>query len=150
MVNAGMVLIWYGVGGVIAPVSVRMAVRRPAKPQDHHNLGLSSVCPFDDHIRPSNYPVYPSVSGVSSWGSSTGRGNPHLTILVSEYAGKKWAATANGVANCFFQAAPIVGSVVMGWSIDVTGSFNSVWYIMALGPLLGAILLMFIRPPSAT
>jgi hypothetical protein len=36
----------------------------------------------------------------------------------------------------------------MGWSIDITGSFNTGWFIMAVGLLSGAILLSFIRTPQ--
>lgn len=149
LVNAGMVLIWYGVAGIIAPIASGWLsdVLRNRKTIiiAAYLLSVPVTVVFGYQTTLLTLSVWAFVMGLFHWA-----GNPHLTILVSEYAGREWAATANGVANCFFQAAPIIGSVVMGWSIDATGSFNTVWYIMSAGPLLGAILLLFIRTPQVT
>jgi hypothetical protein len=34
----------------------------------------------------------------------------------------------------------------MGWSVDATGSFSTVWWLMAAGPVLGILLLLFVNP----
>jgi predicted MFS family arabinose efflux permease len=68
--------------------------------------------------------------------------------MISEFAGKQWAATANGTSNFVFQLAPIIGPVVMGWAIDITGAYTSVWWIMAIGPLVGALLLIPVNPEN--
>ena len=75
--------------------------------------------------------------------------NPHLTILISEFAGKKYAGLANGTTNVIFQFAPMIGPYVMGWSIDATGSFTTVWWMMAAGPLVGIFLLLGVNPAKA-
>jgi predicted MFS family arabinose efflux permease len=62
--------------------------------------------------------------------------------MISEFAGQQYAATANGASNFIFQLASMIGPFVMGWSIDVTGSFASVWWIMAAGPIVGIFLLI--------
>jgi sugar phosphate permease len=147
LVDAGMVLIWYGVGGIVAPVLSGwlsdVLKNRKTIIIAAYILSVPTTVVFGYQTTLFALSVWAFIMGLAHWA-----GNPHLTILVSEYAGREWAATANGVANCFFQAAPIIGSIVMGWSIDVTGSFNTVWYIMAAGPLLGAVLLLFIRTPQ--
>lgn len=147
MVDAGLVLIWYGVAGVISPLVSGwlsdVLKNRKTIIIAAYVLSVPATIMFGYQTNLAMLSVWAFIMGIAHWA-----GNPHLTILVSEYAGREWAATANGVANCFFQAAPIIGSVVMGWSIDATGTFNTVWYIMAAGPLIGAILLAFIRIPQ--
>ncbi len=71
--------------------------------------------------------------------------NPHLSVLVTQFAGKEWAATATGTTNFVWQFASMLGPLVLGWSIDTTGSFASVWWILAAGPLLGILALIPIR-----
>jgi sugar phosphate permease len=147
LTDAGSVLIWYGVGGIVAPVISGwlsdVLKNRKTVIIAAYILSVPTTVIFGYQVTLFMLSVWAFIMGLAHWA-----GNPHLTILVSEYAGKEWAATANGVANCFFQAAPIIGSVVMGWSIDITGSFNTVWFIMAVGPLSGAILLSFIHTPQ--
>jgi ACS family hexuronate transporter-like MFS transporter len=72
--------------------------------------------------------------------------NPQLTVLISSFAGKEWAATANGTANFIFQMASMIGPFILGWSIDFTGSFSSVWWIMAAGPIVGILLMLSVDP----
>ena len=148
MMDAGMVLIWYGVGGVIAPaisgwVSDKLGNRKGI-------LILFYLISVPVTVIFGYQTTIPMLSLFGFiWGFVSYAANPHLTILVSEYAGKEWAATANGTSNFIFQLAPIIGSVVMGWSIDITGSFSTVWYLMAVGPLLGALILVPVRPPQS-
>lgn len=68
--------------------------------------------------------------------------NPQLSVLISQFAGKDWAATANGTTNFVFQLASMIGPFVVGWSIDLTGSFSIAWWIMAAGPLIGILLML--------
>jgi sugar phosphate permease len=145
--DAGIVMIWYGLGGIIAPVisgwiSDKLGNRKAILIL-FYVLAVPVTIIFGYQTTISMLSIVGFIFGFISYAA-----NPHLTILVSEYAGREWAATANGLSNFIFQLAPILGSVVMGWSIDVTGSFTSVWYIMAIGPLMGALLLLPIRPPG--
>lgn len=147
MKDAGVVMIWYGVGGIIAPVisgwiSDKLGNRKTILIL-FYLLAVPITVIFGYQTTISMLSMVGFLFGFISYAA-----NPHLTILVSEYAGREWAATANGLSNFIFQLAPILGSVVMGWSIDITGNFTTVWYIMAVGPLLGALLLLPIRPPG--
>ncbi|MBI5248791.1 MAG: MFS transporter [Desulfomonile tiedjei] len=71
--------------------------------------------------------------------------NPQLTVLISQFAGKEWAATANGTSNFVFQLASMIGPFILGWSIDVTQSFSIVWWMLAAGPLLGILFMLPVR-----
>jgi MFS transporter, ACS family, hexuronate transporter len=142
--EAGYVMMSYGVGGIIAPllsgvvsdwtgqrkwlVVVAYVLSAPLcivfGYQD--TLGLLSVVGF--------------VLGFTSYIA-----NPQLTVLISQFAGKEWAATANGTSNFVFQLAPMIGPFLLGWTIDVTGSFSTVWWILAAGPLVGIVLMLPVR-----
>ena len=65
--------------------------------------------------------------------------NSPLNILITDVAGKQWSASAIGTTNFIFQFASMICPVAVGWSIDVTGTFGSCWYIVAAGSLLGLI-----------
>jgi MFS transporter, ACS family, hexuronate transporter len=68
--------------------------------------------------------------------------------MISEFAGKLFANLANGSSNVIFQLAPMIGPWVMGWSIDVTGAFSTVWWSMAVGLLVGIVLLLPVNPEN--
>jgi ACS family hexuronate transporter-like MFS transporter len=80
-------------------------------------------------------------------GFLNGYANTFVPLLVSEYSGEEWAASAGGVTGSIFQMASIAGPFVMGVSIDLTGTFTFVWWILAGGPLVGAVLLYMMRSP---
>ena len=61
--------------------------------------------------------------------------------MVSEYSGPKWAASAGGVSGCIFQTGASLGPAILGLSIDLTGSFQTVWWLLAAAPALGILFL---------
>ncbi len=69
---------------------------------------------------------------------------PHglLIALISQFAGKEWAATVNGTTNAIWQSASMIVPLVLGFSIDITGNFSVIWWLLAAGPLVGAFLLL--------
>jgi len=145
--DAGMVMIAYGIGGVIAPmvsgyISDKMGNRK-----------LLLIVSYILIIPLTVYFGYQTTISMLSivgflFGFCSYLANPQLTVLISEFAGKEWAATANGVANFIFQIAPMISPLILGWSIDTTGNFNSVWYMMAAGPLVGIVVLLGIGKGS--
>jgi nitrate/nitrite transporter NarK len=82
------------------------------------------------------------------FGFLNGYANTFIPLMVSEYSGEQWAASAGGVTGSIFQIASIFGPVLLGLSIDVTGSFAIVWWLLAAGPLVGAMLLSLLRQPE--
>lgn len=78
-------------------------------------------------------------------------GNPQFSALVAAAAGKELAATANGVSNLVFQTASILGPWIIGFSIDATGGFQLLWWLLAIGPLAGFfVMLLVAREERAT
>ncbi|AEG16237.1 major facilitator superfamily MFS_1 [Desulfofundulus kuznetsovii DSM 6115] len=144
---AGLVMIFYGIGGVLAPLVSGYISDRIGQRKNILILSYALIIPLT-----IAFGYQTSITMLSTLGFIFGfcsyLANPHLTVLISEFAGKEWAATANGTANFIFQLAPMIGPVVLGWSIDFTGSFESVWWLMAAGPLLGILLLLPVRPEN--
>lgn len=144
---AGSVMLAYGVGGIIAPylsgsISDRIGNRKWILIIAYIIL-IPVTLIFGHQTTAAWLMVTGFIFGFVSYVS-----NPQLTILISEFAGKKYAGLANGSSNVIFQFAPMIGPFVMGWSIDTTGSFSSVWWMMAAGPLVGILLLLCVNPAN--
>lgn len=71
--------------------------------------------------------------------------NAHLNALVIEYAGDKYAGTASGGTNFFFQLGAVISPAVAGSIFQSTGSFNSVWILLAAAPAVGIIALISLK-----
>lgn len=142
--TAGLVMIFYGIGGIVAPllsgyISDKIGKRKAI-------LIFAYVAQIPATII---FGYMHSIGALYFMGFMVGflsyLANPHLSVLVTQFAGKKWAATATGTTNFVWQLASMIGPVILGWSIDATGSFSSVWYILSAGPLIGVLLLLGIR-----
>jgi len=71
--------------------------------------------------------------------------NSPLNILVTDVAGKEWAGSAIGTTNFIYQFASMLCPLVVGWSIDFTGTFGSCWFIVAAGSLVGMVLMTSLK-----
>jgi ACS family hexuronate transporter-like MFS transporter len=141
---AGLVMIFYGIGGVLAPLISGYLSDRIGKRKNILIFSYAAQIPFT-----IIFGYMHSVTMLCFIGFLVGflsyLANPHLSVLVTQFAGKEWAATATGTTNFVWQFASMLGPLVLGWSIDTTGSFASVWWILAAGPLLGILALIPIR-----
>ncbi len=141
LADAGLVMILYGIGGVIAPMVSGYLSDRMGNRKKLLILSYVAIIPLTVY-----FGYQTTLSMLCAVGFAFGfcsyMANPQLTILISEFAGKEWAATANGISNFIFQLASMIGPVILGFSIDATGSFNTVWWMMAAGPLVGILLLL--------
>lgn len=144
---AGLVMIFYGIGGILAPLVSGYISDKIGQRKNVLILSYALIIPLTIAFGYQTTMTMLCTMGFI-FGFCSYLANPQLTVLISEFAGKEWAATANGTANFIFQLAPLIGPVVLGWSIDFTGSFTSVWWIMAAGPLVGILLLLPVRPEN--
>ena len=144
---AGSVLVFYGLGGLISPFISGVLSDKIGNRKTILMISLALAAPITILFGNQNTIAALSVVGFF-FGFCSYLANPHLTVMISEFAGKKWAATANGTSNFIFQMASIIGPIVMGWSIDMTGSFSSVWWIMAAGPVVAILLLIPVNPDN--
>jgi ACS family hexuronate transporter-like MFS transporter len=73
-----------------------------------------------------------------------GWGGLQLT-LVGEFAGKERAGMITGISSALLLIGNIVGPPALGYLIDMTGSYQIAWQILALLALLATVLLFFVR-----
>jgi MFS transporter, ACS family, hexuronate transporter len=144
---AGSVMMFYGIGGLISPAISGYVSDRIGHRKWILIVALLIIAPMTVVFGYQTDLTMLCVMGFL-FGFCSYLANPHLTILISEFAGKQWAATANGASNVIFQIASMIGPAVMGWSIDTTGSFSAVWWVMAAGPLVGILLMLPVNPEN--
>lgn len=139
--SASSIMLAYGVGGVIGPFLSGWISDRIGHRKWILVVTFALIIPvtiiFGNQTTIGMLSVMGFVFGFVSYFA-----NPHLSIMISEFVDRKWAALANGTSNVIFQVASIVGPMALGWSIDITGTFSSVWWLMALGPAVGILVLL--------
>lgn len=143
--GAGSVMMFYGIGGILSPLISGYVSDKIGNRKWLLIGALLIIAPmtvvFGYQTDLSMLRIVGFLFGFCSYFA-----NPHLTILISEFAGKEWAATANGASNVVFQTASMIGPAIMGWSIDLSGSFSIVWWVMAAGPLVGILMMLPVNP----
>lgn len=145
--DAGYVMMWYGVGGIIAPAVSGWLSDKIGYRKWIYIIALAVVTPLTVYFGSQKSLMALNVVGFF-FGFFSYSANPHLTIMISEFAGRAWAATANGASNFFFQLGSMISPWLVGFSIDVTGTHDWVWWILASGPLLGIILMLPVNPEN--
>lgn len=139
--EAGQVMMWYGVGGILSPLISGYVSDRTGNRRGIIVMALLLTIPVT--IMFGNIK---SITTLIATGFLAGfisyLANPQLTTLISNYAGQQWAATANGVANFIFQIASLICPLIAGAVIDWTGNFGMVWWILSAGPVVGIALIL--------
>lgn len=148
VVDAGFVMMWYGLGGMIAPLVSGVISDRIGQRKGLIIFSYILIIPlcivFGHQTGRLELSVTAFVFAFCSYIA-----NPQLTILISQFAGTKWAATANGTSNFIFQLASMIAPFVIGWSIDLTGTFSAAWWILAAGPVVGILLMLQVNESHA-
>lgn len=67
--------------------------------------------------------------------------NAHLNALTLKFAPEHLSGSVMGVQNCVFQLASILSPMIVGWSVDLTGTFRTCWFTLAAMPVIGLIFL---------
>lgn len=141
---AGTVMIFYGIGGVLAPMLSGIISDRTGHRKWLIIAAYALIIPLT--IAFGSQKTMLSLSTVGFiLGFCSYMANPQLTVMISQFAGKEWAATANGFSNFIFQLASLVSPFLVGFVLDITGDFKWVWWLMAAGPLAGIILMFPVR-----
>ncbi|WP_024508877.1 MFS transporter [Bradyrhizobium sp. ARR65] len=70
---------------------------------------------------------------------------PVLVALVSEIAGMQRTGTAVGITNAVWQVGSIVVPIAIGLVFSATASFKLAFLTLAAGPLVAALLTLFVR-----
>jgi sugar phosphate permease len=147
LAQAGLAMTLFGLGGLFGPIVSGYLADRTSNKKRMVITGYLAMVPLV-----LLFGIFESfaflVAIACALGFLNGYANTFVPLMVSEYSGEQWAASAGGVTGSIFQIASIFGPVLLGLSIDVTGSFAVVWWLLAAGPLVGAILLSLLRQPE--
>jgi sugar phosphate permease len=76
--------------------------------------------------------------------------SPLLAVMVAEAAGAALAGSATGLTAGFWQLGSVIVPLVVGFVFQSTGSFMAALAILAAGPALGVLCMLFVqeRKPS--
>ncbi|MDA8441345.1 MAG: MFS transporter [Peptococcaceae bacterium] len=145
---AGMVMVIYGVGGILAPLTSAFVARKLGKMRRLIMWSFIIQIPLT-----IIFGYLHSYAALCVMGFILGYVsylvNSPLNVLITDVAGKEWAATAIGSTNFIFQIASMVAPLVLGWSIDASGGFSYIWFIIAAGSLAGLILISNVKMEEA-
>ncbi len=144
---AGTVMMFYGVGGLLSPVISGIVSDRIGHRKWIYIIALLFIAPMTIVFGAQTDVKMLCIVGFL-FGFCSYFANPHVSIMISEFAGKQFAGLANGSSNVIFQTASMIGPFVMGWGIDLTGHFSTVWWIMAAGPLVGILIMLPVNPEN--
>ena len=145
--QAGLAMTLFGLGGVLGPIVSGYLADRTANKKAIVIAGYLAMVPLV--LAFGYFRSFLVLSTIAcALGFLNGYANTFVPLMVSEYSGEQWAASAGGVTGSIFQIASIFGPVLLGLSIDITGSFSIIWWMLAAGPVTGAMLLGLLRKPE--
>lgn len=146
--QAGLAMTLFGLGGILGPIVSGYLADRTENKKGIVIISYLAMIPLVLAFGYSEtFGVLVAIA--CALGFLNGYANTFIPLMVSEYSGEEWAASAGGVTGSIFQIASIFGPFLLGLSIDVTGSFAVVWWLLAAGPLSGAVLLALLRKPES-
>lgn len=94
----------------------------------------------------TGYPALLTMAALVGIGAAAY--SPLVTALIPQLAGTRIAGSAAGAVNAFWQLGSVVVPTVVGVAYAATdGSFTAAFATLALGPIVGAVLALFIREP---
>ena len=71
--------------------------------------------------------------------------SPLLAVMVAERAGPALAGSATGVTSaCCWQLGSVIVPLAVGLVFQMTNSFLAAFAVLAAGPLLGAVCMLFV------
>jgi sugar phosphate permease len=147
LAQAGLAMTLFGVGGILGPIVSGFLADRTTNKKTLLIAGYLAMIPLVLAFGHLN--TFGILAAIAfALGFLNGYANTFIPLLVSEYSGEEWAASAAGVTGSIFQIASILGPFALGLSIDVTGSFSTVWWLLAVAPLAGVVLLLLMRKPA--
>lgn len=138
------VMLAFGIGGVVASPLGGMISARTDNTKTALMLGFCAMSPaFWFFSQTSSYVWLVTCSFCI--GFIIGFINPFTTVLTARFAPKNSMGTAAGVTGCLYQCGALIAPTVMGLSIDLSGSFQTAWFMLVLAPFLGVLFAFFIR-----
>jgi sugar phosphate permease len=73
--------------------------------------------------------------------------SPLMAASITELAGQQLAGSAAGLTNAFWQLGSAIVPLAVGAVYHASNSFYAAFITLAVGPLLGAVAMLFVREP---
>jgi MFS family permease len=87
--------------------------------------------------------VFSVVFGLANAGLQS-----HYTFMWPRYFGRRHLGSIQGAAQTIGIIGASIGPLPMGIAFDLYGSYTGVLYLLALLPIVCALMLAFLRPPN--
>ncbi|ARE86867.1 Hexuronate transporter [Clostridium formicaceticum] len=143
--EAASVMTLYSVGGIIGSIITGLIVKKFNLDQRNFLIAVYVII-AGVAITFGNQSQLGALRGIGFlFGLCSYLPNAHLNSLVLKFVNKELAASVMGVQNFMFQLASIIAPAILGWTIDITGNFNTVWYSLGASPIIGIFFLLIIK-----
>lgn len=146
--QGGQVMAVFGLGGLLGPVVSGYLMSRLSSKSGNLMIVYLAMVPLLFAFGASRTIIVIFLLAFLI-GLLNGYANTFLPLMVSEYSGELWAASAGGVSGSIFQIASIFGPVLMGSAIDLSGSFHIIWWILGAGLIVGCLLLAVLKKTTS-
>lgn len=144
--NAGFVMTFFGYGGIVGPLVSGFLADRIIDKKMMFILGLIMLSPMV-FLFGQLHSLITLAIAACGLGFVFGYVNTLLPLMISEYSGPQWSASAGGITGCVFQSGAIFGPAILGLSVDITGSFHLVWLLLAVAPAVALLFLLKLTKP---
>ncbi|SFD38934.1 Sugar phosphate permease [Bacillus sp. OV194] len=74
--------------------------------------------------------------------------SPVMTAIIGELVEERLVGTAMGLVNAIWQLGSLISPLVVGMVVDATSSYFYGFLVLAAGPLMGAIVMLFVKIKS--
>ncbi|UWP58484.1 MFS transporter [Ruminococcus gauvreauii] len=144
-VQAAGVMSIYSIGGIIGSLLTGIIVKKFNMNVKFYLIGVYILIAVVTLIFgfQTNLGILKAAGFV--YGFATYLPNAHLNALITKYAPDHLAGSVMGVQNCIFQMASILSPMVVGWTVDLTGTFRTCWFALAVMPVIGLAFLFILR-----
>jgi len=93
--------------------------------------------------------LWTAMVGIMLIAPGFGGSIPVRPALLADYYGTKAFGTINGVASLVMTTGGAIGPWVVGWIVDLTGSYDNGWYVAAAVTACSVPLFLLALPPTA-
>ncbi|MDR6397496.1 MFS transporter [Herbaspirillum seropedicae] len=144
-VTAGAIAAWFGCGAVIA--KPLLGWLSDVRKGGSRLFGIACLVGFgvllmvfgQASTETQFYMIAPFL-GATAFGYT-----PLLIAMITEVSGNQVAGAASGLTNAIWQLGSAISPIVVGHVYGVTHSFVDALAVLAAGPLLGAVTLLFLK-----
>jgi sugar phosphate permease len=149
VVEAGYVVALFGAGAIVAKPAIGLLSDLLGGRRKWLIIGclvwfVITLLAFSQTSTLTSFKIMAPILGVGAFAYS-----PLMNTMVAEASGQGLAASGAGVTNAFWGLGNVVVPTVVGVVFQFSGSFAAAFVTLALGPLMGALCMLFVSERRA-